>query len=66
MMLSHPNQPQGLRGARSGGDEQARVQRAQIETSVKSVGKCVQVADRIFTVVERMMTPAQARFLGCQ
>jgi hypothetical protein len=62
MMLSHPNQPQRLRGAESGSDEQAGVQLTQIEASVKSVGKCAQVADRIFTEVERMMTPAQARF----
>jgi hypothetical protein len=46
MMLSHPNQPQRLRGAESGSDEQAGVQRTQIEASVKSVGKCGQVADR--------------------
>ncbi|MFT5780654.1 MAG: hypothetical protein ACI9EB_000007 [Pseudomonas sp.] len=61
MMLSHPNQPQGLRGARSGGDEQACVQRAQIETSVKSVGKCAQMSVRILAEVEGVMTPAQAR-----
>jgi hypothetical protein len=58
---SHPNQHQGLRGARSGGDEQACVQRAQIETSVKSVGKCAQMSVRILAEVEGVMTPAQAR-----
>jgi hypothetical protein len=59
---SHPNQPQRLRGAESGSGEQARVQRAQIETSVKSVGKCAKISVRIPAEVEGVMTPAQARF----
>lgn len=62
MILSHPNQPQGLRGAGNGSDEQMRVQRTQIEAPVKSLGKCAQVAGRILAEVKRMITPAQTRF----
>ena len=61
MMLSHPNQVQGLQDAGSGGDESTLMQRAQIEASVKSVRKCAQVSSCVFAEVECMMTPAQAR-----
>ena len=38
------------------------MQRTQIETSIKPVRKCAQVPGGIFTEVERVMTPTQARF----
>ena len=62
MMLSHANLSQGLWVAGSGGHEQAHMQRAQIETSIKPVRKCSQISGGIFTEVERVMAPAQARF----
>ena len=61
MQVSHPNRAQGL-GCCTGGDHEALVKGAQIETSVEAIAKHGKVACRALPKVERMLATRQNEF----
>ncbi len=59
MNLSQSNRAPEVRATASGGDEQALVQRAEIESRLEAVGKCGQVSSGVLSEVECMIATGQ-------
>jgi hypothetical protein len=55
MNFSQPNRLLRVWGAGGGGDEQPRVQRAEVEATVESITESGEVSSRILSEVERMV-----------
>ena len=60
MNVSHPNNAHGVRRSRSGGDDQALMERAQIEASVEAITERRKIASGILLEVESMVATGQA------
>ncbi len=60
--LSQANRSLWVWGAGNGGDQQPRVQRAEIEATVEAIGEGGEVSSRILSEVERMVTATEAGF----
>src|SRR3990167_636372 len=59
MNLSRPNRPLRVRPTAGGGDDQARMQCAEIESAIEAIGESGEISGRILSKVECMVTPAQ-------
>ena len=60
MNLSQPNRSLRVWRAGNGGDQQPRVQRAEIEPTVEAIREGGEVSSRILSEVERMVTAGEA------
>ena len=62
MNVSQPDRALRVRSAVNCRDEQARMQRAEVESAVKTVGEGGQISCRVFSEVERMVAAGQTSF----
>ena len=62
MIVSHPNQTQGQRPRGDGCDQQALVQRAQIEASVETITERRKVTRGVLSEVKGMVATRQTGF----
>ena len=59
MNLIHPNRPLRVRPTAGGGNDQARMQGAEIEPAIDAIGKHGEISGCILSEGECVVTPAQ-------